>query len=173
MKNNDFKKYKELQNILPLMKVLGYDALQAESVLIPVEEPDFLFKHEDLNIGIEVTECHPENTKGKGAKNLLAARQRTYEICKFIEESQDAIGDIVNYRLGFNLVLLFELQKPKLKRPEKERIQNEVLAEMHKRIKNGDYIAIEDDHQKLCTQRVRPYVLRSIFCFPDMLQHVF
>ena len=157
MTDNDFKKYKELQNILPLMKVLGYDALQAESVLIPVEEPDFLFKHEDLNIGIEVTECHPENTKGKGAKNLLAARQRTYEICKFIEESQDAIGDIVNYRLGFNLVLLFELQKPKLKRPEKERIQNEVLAEMHKRIKNGDYIAIEDDHQKLHKEWAKDY----------------
>ena len=157
MTDNDFKKYKELQNILPLMKVLGYDALQAESVLISVEEPDFLFKHEDLNIGIEVTECHPENTKGKGAKNLLAARQRTYEICKFIEESQDAIGDIVNYRLGFNLLLLFDLQKPKLKRPEKERIQNEVLAEMHKRIKNGDYIAIEDDHQKLHKEWAKDY----------------
>ena len=149
MKNNDFKKYKELQSLIPLMKALGYDACQAESVLIPAEEPDFLFKHEELNIGIEVTECHPENTKGKGAKNLLVARQRTYEICKFIEESQDALGEIVNYRLGFNFVLLFDLQKPKLKRPEKERIQNEVFAEMRKRIKNGDYIAIEDDHQKL------------------------
>lgn len=84
MKNNDFKKYKELQNILPLMKVLGYDALQAESVLIPVEEPDFLFKHEDLNIGIEVTECHPENTKGKGAKNLLAALSVISILCTII-----------------------------------------------------------------------------------------
>lgn len=149
MNNNDFKKYKEFQAVLPLMKKLGYDACQAESVLIPAEEPDFLFKHEDLNIGIEVTECHPENTKGRGAKNLLVARQRTYEICKFIEKSQDALGEIVNYRLGFNFVLLFDLQKPKLKRPEKERIQNEVYAEMRKRIKNGDYIAIEDDHQKL------------------------
>ena len=149
MKDINFQKYKELQSILPLMKVLGYDARQAESALIPAEEPDFLFKHEDLDVGIEVTECHPENTKGKGAKNLLAARQRTFEICKFIEQSQDALGEIVNYRLGFNLVLLFDLQKPKLKRPEKERIQNEVLAEMRKRIKNGDYIAIEDDHQKL------------------------
>lgn len=137
--------------------MLGYDARQTESVLIPVEEPDFLFKHEDLNVGIEVTECHPENTKGKGAKNLLAARQRTYEICKFIEESQDAIGDIVNYRLGFNLVLLFDLQKPKLKRPRKERIQNEVLAEMRKRIKNGDFIAIEDDHQKLHKEWAKDY----------------
>ena len=149
MNNNDFKKYKEFQAVLPLMKKLGYDACQAESVLIPAEEPDFLFKHEDLNIGIEVTECHPENTKGRGAKNLLVARHRTYEICKFIEKSQDALGEIVNYRLGFNFVLLFDLQKPKLKRPEKERIQNEVYAEMRKRIKNGDYIAIEDDHQKL------------------------
>lgn len=149
MENIDFQKHKELQSVLPLMKVLGYDARQAESALIPVEEPDFLFKHEDLDVGIEVTECHPENTKGKGAKNLLAARQRTFEICKFIEQSQDALGEIVNYRLGFNLVLLFDLQKPKLKRPEKERIQNEVLAEMRKRIKNGDYIAIEDDYQKL------------------------
>ena len=149
MNNNYFKKYKELQSLLPLMKVLGYDASQAERVLTPVEEPDFLFTHEDLNIGIEVTECHPENTKGKGAKNLLVARQRTYEICKFIEESQDALGEIVNYRLGFYLMLLFDLQKPKLKRPKKERIQNEVLAEMRKRIKNGDYIAIEDDYQKL------------------------
>ena len=157
MTNNIFKKQKEFQSILPLMKVLGYDARQTESVLIPVEEPDFLFKHEDLNVGIEVTECHPENTKGKGAKNLLAARQRTYEICKFIEESQDAIGDIVNYRLGFNLVLLFDLQKPKLKRPGKERIQNEVLAEMRKRIKNGDFIAIEDDHQKLHKEWAKDY----------------
>jgi ASC-1-like (ASCH) protein len=110
-----------------------------------------------MNVGIEVTECHPENTKGKGAKNLLAARQRTYEICKFIEESQDAIGGIVNYRLGFNLVLLFDLQKPKLKRLGKERIQNEVLAEMRKRIKNGDFIAIEDDHQKLHKECAKDY----------------
>ncbi len=55
MTNNVIKKQKEFQSILPLMKVLGYDAWQAESVLIPVEEPDFLFKHEDLNVGIEVT----------------------------------------------------------------------------------------------------------------------
>lgn len=157
MNNNDFKKYKELQSLLPLMKVLGYDARQAESVLIPVEEPDFLFKHENLNIGIEVTGCHPENTKGKGAKNLLVARQRSYEICKFIEESQDALCEIVNYRLGFNLALLFDLQKPKLKRPEKERIQNEVLEEMRKRIKNGDYITIEDDHQKLHKEWAKDY----------------
>ncbi len=149
MNNNDFKKYKELQAVQPLMKKLGYDVCKLENMLIPSEEPDFLFKHEDLYIGIEVTECHPENTKGKGAKNLLVARQRTYEICKFIEESQDALDEIVNYRLGFNFVLLFDLQKPKLKRSEKERIQNEVLVEMRKRIKNGDYIAIEDDYQKL------------------------
>lgn len=149
MTSIDFQKYKELQAVLPIMKELGYDACQSEEILIPSEKPDFLFKHEKLNIGIEVTECHPENTKGKGTKNLLVAWQRSNEICKFIEEAQDASGEIVNYRLGFNLALLFELQKPKLKRPEKERIQNEVLVEMRKRIKNGDYIAIEDDHQKL------------------------
>lgn len=157
MTNNDFQKYKELQAVQPLMKKLGYDVCKLENMLIPSEEPDFLFKHENLDIGLEVTECHPENTKGKNAKNLLAARQRTYEICKFIEESQDAIGEIVNYRLGFNFVLLFDLQKPKLKRPEKERIQNEVLAEMRKRIINGDYIAIEDDHQNLHKEWAKDY----------------
>ena len=76
MNNNDFKKYKELQSLLPLMKVLGYDASQAERVLTPVEEPDFLFTHEDLNIGIEVTECHPENTKGKGAKKPACCKAK-------------------------------------------------------------------------------------------------
>lgn len=163
MTNNEFKKYKEFQAILPIMKELGYDASQSEKMLIPSEEPDFLFKHENMSIGIEVTECHPENTKGKGAKNILAARQRCYEICKFIEETQDALGEIVNYRLGFNHVLLFELQKPKLKRPEIERIQNEILTEMRTRIKNGDYIAIEDDHQKLQKEwRKSYYYIRDI-----------
>lgn len=149
MTNNDFQKYKELQAVLPFMKELGYDTCQSEEILIPSEKPDFLFKHDNQTIGIEVTECHPENTKGKGAKNLLAARQRSFEICKFIEETQDALGEIVNYRLGFNFILLYDLQKPKLKKPEKERIQNVVMEEMQKRIKSGDYIAIEDDHQKL------------------------
>ena len=59
MANSVFKKQKEFQSVLPLMKVLGYDARQTESVLIPVEEPDFLFKHEDMNVGIEVTKCQP------------------------------------------------------------------------------------------------------------------
>lgn len=163
MTNNDFQKYKEFQAVLPIMKELGYDACQSEEILIPSEKPDFLFKHEKLNIGIEVTECHPENTKGKGTKNLLVAWQRTNEICKFIEEAQDASGEIVNYRLGFNLALLFELQKPKLKRPEIERIQAELLAEMQKRIKNGDYIAIGDDHQKLQMEwRKAYYYIRDI-----------
>ena len=157
MTQHDFQKHKELQAVLPLMKELGYDTCQSEKILVPSEKPDFLFKHEDLNVGLEVTECHPENTKGKGSKNLLVARQRSLEICKFIEESQDGLGEIVNYWLGFNLALLFELQKPKLKRPEIERIQNEVLEEMRIRIKNGDYIAIEEDHQKLHKEWAKGY----------------
>lgn len=163
MTRNDFQKSKELQAIQPVMKGLGYDTCQLEGILIPSEKPDFLFKHENLNIGIEVTECHPENTKGKDTKSLLVVWQRSYEICKFIEEKQDASGEIVNYRLGFNLALLFELQKTKLKRPEIERIRTEVLAEMQKRIKNGDYIAIGDDHQKLQKEwRKAYYYIRDI-----------
>jgi hypothetical protein len=38
----------------------------------------------------------------------LAAETITREICKFIEESQDAKGEVVNYRIGFNFVLLSE-----------------------------------------------------------------
>ena len=40
MINNDFKKRKELQSVLPLMKELGYDAHQSEDILIPSENPD-------------------------------------------------------------------------------------------------------------------------------------
>ena len=157
MINKDFKKNKEFQSIQPLMKELGYDPLQAGNSLIPSEEPDFLLEIGGKNVGIEVTECHPEVTTGKGAKNVLAARQRTLEICKYIEKTQDAQGKVVNYRIGFNFVLLFDLQKPKLKRPEKEKIQNEVLSELQQRINNGDYINSGDDYQKLHIEWAKDY----------------
>jgi len=149
MTNNDFKKYKELQSVLPVMKMLGFDAKQAEKILIPSEKPDFHFIYKNHCVGIEVTECHPEITKGENAKNQQAAQQRTWEICKFVEETQDAKGEAVNYRMGFNFGLLFDLQKPKLRKHEKERIQNEIVLEMHRRINNGDYIVFGDDYQKL------------------------
>lgn len=157
MTQNEFKKYKEFQALLPLVKKLGFDEQQLEKLLIKSERPDFLFDYKGDTIGIEVTECHPDVTKGENAKNLQAARQRTYEICTFIEKTQDELGEIVNYRLGFNFALLFELQKPKLKRPEKERIQNEVLSEMRKRIQKGDYITIEDAHVNLHREWAKDY----------------
>lgn len=157
MINKDFKKNKEFQSIQPLMKELGYDPLQAGNSLIPSEEPDFLLEIGGKNVGIEVTECHPEVTTGKGAKNVLAARQRTLEICKYIEKTQDSQGKVVNYRIGFNFVLLFDLQKPKLKRLEMEKIQNEVLSELQQRINNGDYINSGDDYQRLHIEWAKDY----------------
>lgn len=163
MTRNEFQKCKEFQALLPFLKEMGYDTCQSVKMIIPTEKPDFLFKHENMTIGLEVTECHPENAKGKGTKNLLVVWKRSYEICKFIEETQDALGEKVNYWLGFNLALLFELQKTKLKRPEKERIQNEILTEMRTRIKNGDYIAIGNDNQKLQKEwRKTYYYIRDI-----------
>lgn len=153
----DFQKEKEFQSILPIMKELGHDAQEARNFITDSEKPDFLFKYEGKTIGLEVTECHPEVTKGKGATNLRAAMQRTREICKFIEESQDAKDELVNYRLGLNFALLFDLQKDDLRRPEKERIQKEVYVEMQKRIDNGDYIVIGDDYQKLHKEWAKPY----------------
>ena len=41
----------------------------------------------------------------------MAAVKITREICKFIEGSQDAKGEWVNYRFGLNFALLFALQK--------------------------------------------------------------
>jgi len=139
------------------MKALGYDARNAKNVITPTEEPDFLLEIGGKNVGIEVTECHPEVTTGKGAKNVLAAKQRTIEICKYIEKVQDAQGKVVNYRIGFNFVLLFDLQKPKLKRIEMKKIQNEVLSEMQQRINNGDYINSVDDYQKLHIEWAKDY----------------
>ena len=157
MKRDDIKKEKEFQSILPIMKELGLDAQKARNLLIDSEKPDFIFMYEGKTVGIEVIECHPEITKGKGAVNLRAAMQRTREICKFIEELQDAKGEVVNYQLGLNFVLLFDLQKDKLRRPEKERIQEEVYGEMQKRIANGDYISFGDDYQLLHNEWAKPY----------------
>lgn len=151
------QKESEFQSILPIMKDLGYDEYEARSLLSPSFKPDFLFKYKNRTVGIEVTECHPEVTKGKGAKNLRAAMQRTKEICSFIEKAQDAKSEVVNYRLGLNIALLFDIQKVNLKRPEKERIQKEVYEEMQKRIENGDYIALGDDNQKLHAEWAKPY----------------
>ena len=137
------------------MKELGYDEQETRKLITDSESPDFLFKFGDKTVGIEVIECHPEISKGKGTKNPLAAETITREICKFIEESQDAKGEVVNYRIGFNFVLLFDLQK--VKRLEKERIQKEVYLEMQKRINNGDYIVIGDDTSELHTEWAKPY----------------
>ena len=90
------------------MKELGYDEQEAKNLITDSESPDFLFKFGDKTVGIEVIECHPEISRGKGAKNPLAAETITREICKYIEESQDAKGEVVNYRIGFNFVLLSE-----------------------------------------------------------------
>ena len=89
------------------MRELGYDAQKARSFIADSESPDSLFKYGDKTVGINI-ECHPEIARGKGAKNPLAAETITREICKFIEEPQDAKGEVVNYRIGFNFVLLSE-----------------------------------------------------------------
>lgn len=157
MTDNNYKKQKELQSILPLMKVLGYDAYQAEKVLTKSERPDFILKNKDMFVGIEVTECHPEITKGKNGKNKRAANQRTREICKFIEVAQDTINEVVNYRIGFNFILLFDLQKPKLKKSEKEIIQNKVLSELQRRVKNGDYVKFGDNSHQLDEEWAKEY----------------
>ena len=153
----DVQKEKEFQAILPIMKELGYDAQEARNLMTDSEKPDFFFKYEGKMVGVEVTECHPESRKGKGAKNLMAAMQRTREICKFIKDSQDVKGELVNYQLGFNFALLFDLQKNNLKRHEKERIQEDVYFEMQKRINNGDFITLGDDYQKLHNEWAKPY----------------
>ena len=156
-RTDKIKKEREFQSILPIMKELGYDEQGARNLITDSESPDFLFKFGDKTVGIEVIECHPEVTRGKGAKNLRAAMQRTREICKFIEKSQDTKGKVVNYRLGLNFALLFVLQKGNLKRLEKEKIQEEVYAEMQKRIDNGDYIVFGDDTLELHTEWAKPY----------------
>lgn len=157
MIGNNIKKEKEFQSIKPIMKVLGYNAQEARDLLIESEKPDFILKYGNKTVGIEVTECHPEITEGKGAKNLMAAMQRTREICNFIEKLQDAKGEEVNYRLCFTFALLFDLQKSKLRRLEKERILGEVYAEMQNRIINGDFLVLGDDYQKLHKEWAKPY----------------
>lgn len=157
MTRADVKKEREFQSILPIMKELGYDEPEARNLIADSESPDFIFELGDKTVGIEVIECHPEVTKGKGAKNPLAAEKITREICKFIEESQNAKGKVVNYRLGLNFALLFDLQKGNLRRLEKEKIQEEVYAEMQKRIDNGDYIDIGDNTQEFLTEWAKPY----------------
>lgn len=157
MTRADVKKEREFQSILPIMKELGYDEHEARNLITDSESPDFLFRFGDKTVGIEVIECHPEVTKGKGAKNPMAAEKITREICKFIEESQDAKGEVVNYRLGLNFALLFALQKRNIKRLEKERIQKEVYHEMQRRIDNGDYIVSGDDYQELHKEWAKPY----------------
>lgn len=149
MENISFQKQREFQSVLAVLKELGYDANQAENVLLKSESPDFLLNFKGKEVGIEVTECHPEITKGKNAKNKRAAVQRTCEICKFIAERQDSFGQVFNYRIGFNLVLLFELQKPNLKKFEIEFIRNKIIEELHARVKNGDYLKSDDDLQRL------------------------
>ena len=155
MTRNDIQKEREFQSIIPIMKELGYDEQEARKLITDSESPDFLFKFGDKTVGIEVIECHPEISKGKGTKNPLAAEKITREICKYIEESQDAKGEVVNYNIGFTFALLFALQK--VKRLEKERIQKEVYLEMQKRINNGDYIVIGDDTSELHTEWAKPY----------------
>lgn len=145
----NLKKQRELECVLVLMKKIGCDTRQKENILIPSESPDFLMKSRNGIVGIEVTECHPEITKGKNAKNKRAAKQRTCEICKFVAERQDSMGHVVNYRIGFNLVLLFELQKPNFKKSEIEFIRDKIIEELHARVKNGDYLKSDDDLQKL------------------------
>ena len=155
MTRDDIKKEREFQSILPIMKELGYDEQEARDLITDSESPDFLFKFGDKTVGIEVIECHPEISRGKGAKNPLAAEKITREICKYIEELQDAKGEVVNYRIGFNFALLFDLQK--VKRLEKERIQKEVYLEMQKRMDNDDYLVIGDDTHELHTEWAKPY----------------
>lgn len=157
MTRDDIQKEKEFQSIIPIMKEFGYDEQEARNLVTDSESPDFLFKFGDKTVGIEVIECHPEISKGKGAKNPLAAEIITREICKYIEESQDAKGEVVNYRIGFNFALLFALQKGNVKRLEKERIQEEVYKEMQKRIDNGNYFVIGDDTQEFLTEWAKPY----------------
>lgn len=154
-RTDNIKKEREFQGILPIMKELGYDEQEARNLITGSESPDFLFEFGDKTVGIEVMECHPEVTTGKDAKNPLAAEKITREICKYIEESQDAKGEVVNYRIGFNFALLFALRK--VKRLEKERIQKEVYLELQKRMDNGDYLVIGDDTQELHTEWVKPY----------------
>lgn len=170
MNYNDFKKQKEFQSILPLMQTLGYDVCQAKEKLTPTEEPDFLFKYGHKSIGIEVTECHPEITNGKNAKNQRAAYQRTSEICRFIEQYQDSQGAVVNYTIGFNFILLFELQKANLKKAAKEMIQNKVLAEIQMRIKNGDYIIEGDDLEYLDKECVKRYTYTRYIIIDEPLE---
>lgn len=55
------KKLEEFESISPLMEGLGYDQDKAEKDVLCSEQPDFIFKSK--NIGIEVTECHPDITK--------------------------------------------------------------------------------------------------------------
>ena len=154
-RTDNIKKEREFQSILPITKELGYDEQETRNLITDSESPDFLFKFGDKTVGIEVIECHPEISKGKGAKNPLAAEKITREICKYIEESQDAKSEVVNYRIGFNFALLFALRK--VKRIEKERIQKEVYLELQKRMDNGDYLVIGDDTQELHTEWVKPY----------------
>lgn len=157
MIDSNFKKHKEFQSILPLMERLGYDTRMAEKSLIPSERPDFILKTKDKIIGIEVTECHPEITKGKNGKNKRAAKQRTSEICRYIEQYQDVINEVVNYSIGFNFTLLFDLQKPSLKKIEKETIRNKVLSELQRRIKKGDYIKIGNGFDRLSEEWSKDY----------------
>lgn len=154
-RTDNIKKEREFQSILPITKELGYDEQETRNLITDSESPDFLFKFGDKTVGIEVIECHPEISRGKGAKNPLAAEKITREICKYIEESQDAKSEVVNYRIGFNFALLFALRK--VKRIEKERIQKEVYLELQKRMDNGDYLVIGDDTQELHTEWVKPY----------------
>ena len=157
MTKDNIKKEREFQSILPIMKELGYKEQEARKLITDSERPDFIFEFGDKKVGIEVIECHPEISRGKGAKNPIAAEKITREICKYIEESQDAKDEVVNYRIGFNFALLFALQKGNLKRGEKEKIQDEVYVEIRKRIDNGDYIFLGDDYQKLHEEWTKPY----------------
>ena len=154
-RTDNIKKEREFQSILPITKELGYDEQETRNLITDSESPDFLFKFGDKTVGIEVIECLPEISRGKGAKSPLAAEKITREICKYIEESQDAKSEVVNYRIGFNFALLFALRK--VKRIEKERIQKEVYLELQKRMDNGDYLVIGDDTQELHTEWVKPY----------------
>lgn len=132
------QKLKEFESILPLMEELGYDQDKAKKDVLCSEQPDFIFKSK--NIGIEVTVCHPDITKGENAKNIRAAMQRTTELCNFLEKSLNNLGEVVNCNIRFNFGLLFELQHPKLPKCKKNLIQCEVLLELLKRIygENGN-----------------------------------
>ena len=77
MTRADVKKEREFQSILPIMKELGYDEPEARNLIADSESPDFIFEFGNKTVGIEVIECHPEVTKGKGAKNPLAAEKIT------------------------------------------------------------------------------------------------